>query len=248
MGRHFQTLLEGIVANPEEPLDSLPLLTAAERHQLLVEWNDTRAYPTNSCVHQLFEEQARRCVKGRRGCEDRQYTYCELNEADHRLARHLRTSASARMSGGALPGTLAGDGRRAAGILKAGGAYVPIDPEYPAERLASWLRTRIRRALDAANADRDACACRGGVICLDEADADSRGGPTESGGRRPDNLAYMIYTSGSTGNAQGADEHAPGDRQPAALDAGATGWAPATACCRRRRSASTSRSGSSSGR
>ena len=59
-GIHFQTLLEGIVANPEERLDSLPLLTAAERHQLLVEWNDTRAdYPTNSCVHELFEAQAR---------------------------------------------------------------------------------------------------------------------------------------------------------------------------------------------
>ncbi|MHC0068973.1 condensation domain-containing protein, partial [Nostoc sp. UIC 10890] len=58
MLRHFQTLLEGIVANPQEHISNLPLFTAAERHQLLVEWNNTQAdYPKDACIHKLFEEQ-----------------------------------------------------------------------------------------------------------------------------------------------------------------------------------------------
>jgi non-ribosomal peptide synthetase component F len=56
---HFHTLLEGIVANPEERLDHLPLLTPAERHQLLVEWNNTQTdYPFDKCIHEVFEAQA----------------------------------------------------------------------------------------------------------------------------------------------------------------------------------------------
>src|SRR5437588_875657 len=58
---HFQTLLEGIVANPQQRLSELPLLTAAERQQLLAEWNATQAeYPKDQCVHRLFEAQVER--------------------------------------------------------------------------------------------------------------------------------------------------------------------------------------------
>ena len=58
---HFQTLLEGIVANPDQPISTLPLLTESERHQILVEWNDTAAdYPRDKCIHELFEEQVDR--------------------------------------------------------------------------------------------------------------------------------------------------------------------------------------------
>lgn len=57
---YFQTLLAGLVANPEQGIDDLPWLTDAERHQLLVEWNDTAAdYPSEQCIHQLFEEHAK---------------------------------------------------------------------------------------------------------------------------------------------------------------------------------------------
>ena len=56
---HFETLLEGIVADPEQPISTLPLLTEAERHQLLVEWNSTETeYPKDGCIHELFEAQA----------------------------------------------------------------------------------------------------------------------------------------------------------------------------------------------
>ena len=55
---HFQILLEGIVRDPDRRVSELPLLTDAEKHQLLVEWNDTRVdYPKNQCIHQLFEQQ-----------------------------------------------------------------------------------------------------------------------------------------------------------------------------------------------
>ena len=59
MASHFQTLLEGIVANPEQRISDLPLLTEAEKHQLLVEWNNTkRDYQRDKCIHELFETQA----------------------------------------------------------------------------------------------------------------------------------------------------------------------------------------------
>ena len=58
---HFQTLLEGIIADPDQPISTLPLLTSAERHQLLVEWNSTRANrPEGCCLHELFEMQVER--------------------------------------------------------------------------------------------------------------------------------------------------------------------------------------------
>ena len=56
---HMRTLLEGIVANPEQQLSALPLLTETELHQLLVEWNKTlRDYPRDKYLHELFEVQA----------------------------------------------------------------------------------------------------------------------------------------------------------------------------------------------
>ena len=78
--RHYEVLLNAIVAKPEQRVDELPLLTEAERHQLLVEWSGTAsAYPREKCVHELFEAQVARTpdtvaveYKGR------QLTYAEL--------------------------------------------------------------------------------------------------------------------------------------------------------------------------
>ncbi|MFG6179684.1 condensation domain-containing protein, partial [Halomonas sp. THAF12] len=58
MVTHFQVLLEAIVTNVEEPVESLQLLTEQERNQLLFEWNDTNMnIPAEKCIHELFEEQ-----------------------------------------------------------------------------------------------------------------------------------------------------------------------------------------------
>ena len=140
---HYQTLLEGIVANPDERLSALPLLTEAERHQLLVEWNHTTVdYPKDRCLHELFEEQAERTPEAVAvAFEDEQLTYRQLNERANQLARHLQGL-------GVGPDTLVGICVERSlemvvgllGILKAGGAYLPLDPGYPSERIAFMLR------------------------------------------------------------------------------------------------------------
>src|SRR5256884_4177950 len=139
---HFQTLLEGIVANPEQRLSDLPLLTEAERQQVLAEWNATRVdFPQDTCIHELFEAQVERTPEALAVVyEDEQLSYKQLNQRANQLAHYLqrhgvgpevrvglRMERSLEMVVGLL------------GILKAGGAYVPLDPAYPQERLAFML-------------------------------------------------------------------------------------------------------------
>jgi len=139
---HFQTLLEGIVANPDQLISTLPLLTEAERHQLLVEWNDTAAeYPKDSCIHELFEAQVERTPDAIAAeFEGKRLSYRELNSRANQLAHYLRRL-------GVGPESLVGICIERSlemivgllGILKAGGAYVPLDPAYPRERLRFML-------------------------------------------------------------------------------------------------------------
>ena len=142
MARHFHTLLHAVVDNPAQPINELALLTPAERHQLLVAWNDTAAdYPHDKCIHQMFEEQAERTPDAMAIVfEQQQLTYAQLNTRANQLARHLQTL-------GVGPDALVGICMERSlemvvgllGILKAGGAYVPLDPAYPGERLAYML-------------------------------------------------------------------------------------------------------------
>ncbi len=140
MAGHFVTLLESIVENPQQPVSLLPLLTQREQHQLLVEWNNTKAeYPSNKCIHQLFEEQVERTP---------QLTYNELNCRANQLAHYLQSL-------GVKPDELVGICVERSlemivgllGILKAGGAYVPFDPDYPIERLSFMLEDAAVKVL-----------------------------------------------------------------------------------------------------
>ncbi|MBR8840560.1 MAG: AMP-binding protein, partial [Stigonema ocellatum SAG 48.90 = DSM 106950] len=142
MAGHLQTLLSGIVANPQQRLSELPLLTELERQTLLVEWNDTSVeYPQQQCIHQLFEDQVKRTPDAVAVVfEDQQLTYFELNAKANQLAHYLRcvgvgsevlVGICVERSLSMVIGLL--------GILKAGGAYVPLDPAYPQERLAFIL-------------------------------------------------------------------------------------------------------------
>jgi amino acid adenylation domain-containing protein len=205
---HYQTLLEGIVANPEERISQLPLLTPAERQQLLVEWNDTgREYP-QVCVHELFEAQVERSPEAVAVVdEDRQLSYRELNRRANQLAHHLRglgvgpevlvgvcVERSAEMVVGLL------------GILKAGGAYVPLDAAYPNERLAFMLEDAgIRVLLTQTQLMERLPAHKAQVACLDELSGShsSEGRVNLTSEVTLDNLAYVIYTSGSTGKPKG---------------------------------------------
>ena len=130
---HFKVLLEAIVADPEGRVSELPLLSEAERYQLLVEWNDTKTdYPKDKCIHQLFEEQTERTPEAVAVVfEEQQLTYRELNNRANQLAHYLQklgvgpevlVGVSVERSIEMVVGLL--------GILKAGGAYVPIRSRF----------------------------------------------------------------------------------------------------------------------
>jgi len=206
---HFQTLLEGIVANPEQRLEDLPLLTAAEQHQLLVEWNDTRAdYPKDACIHQLFEAQVERTPDAVAMVFEReQLTYRELNCRANQLARYLRSL-------GVEPEVLVGICVERSlemvvgllGILKTGGAYVPLDPAYPQERLAFMLEdAQVPVLLTQQPLVGNLPDCGARLVCLDtDWKAIARENQENLTGCVTDHsLAYVIYTSGSTGNPKG---------------------------------------------
>ncbi|MEM9976605.1 MAG: condensation domain-containing protein, partial [Cyanobacteria bacterium P01_D01_bin.2] len=90
---HWQTLLAGIVADEHQPLSQLPLLSDQEQKTLLIDWNQTQQdYPTDSCIHGLFETQIEKTPDAIALTDgDISLTYGELNAAANRLAGYLRS-------------------------------------------------------------------------------------------------------------------------------------------------------------
>ncbi len=198
---HYVRLLETMVADSSVRAATLPLLSAAERRQLLVDFNDTGAeFPKDELIHQLFERQAAAQPDAVAiVCEGRSVTYAELNARANRLAHELiefgvtpddRVAICTERDLDMVVGLL--------GTLKAGGAYLPVDPAYPDGRrqylledgapkvvLTKELLRQDRTARPASNPDPRVL------------------------GLTARNLAYVIYTSGSTGVPKGvAIEHA----------------------------------------
>ncbi|RUT13760.1 hypothetical protein DSM107010_10350 [Chroococcidiopsis cubana SAG 39.79] len=138
---HFQALLEGIVTNPDTRIANLPLLSAAEYHQLLVAWNQTSCDYPDLCIHQLFQAQAARMPDATAVVlADEQLTYQELDRRANQLAHYLQQLgvSSESLVGICLDRSL----EMVIGILgiwKAGGAYIPLDPNYPSDRLKFML-------------------------------------------------------------------------------------------------------------
>lgn len=208
LAEHFQTLLAGIVAAPDTPIAQLPLLSAAERQQLLVAWNATAVpYPHQGCIHELVTAQAARTPEAYAlVAADGRLTYRELDQRANQLAHHLRTlgvGPEVRVGVGLPRSTALVVGLL--GILKAGGAYVPLDPSYPAERLAFMLHDAQAPVL---LTERSALAVPQGAIQVVDLATDwptIAEQPTTplASGVTPDNLAYVIYTSGSTGKPKG---------------------------------------------
>ncbi|MBE9038586.1 non-ribosomal peptide synthetase family protein, partial [aff. Roholtiella sp. LEGE 12411] len=206
---HFQTLLEGIVAHPEQRIGELPMLTAPERQQLLFEWNDTHTeYPQHQCIHELFESQVERTPDAVAVVfADQQLTYRQLNNRANQLAHYLRSL-------GIRPEVLVGICVERSlemlvgllGILKAGGAYVPLDPDYPQERLSFMLTdTQVQVVLTQQRLVEKLQKHQVQLVCLDtewnfihELNVDN-----PISGVQAANLAYVIYTSGSTGQPKG---------------------------------------------
>ncbi len=211
---HFQTLLEAIVFNPDQRLSDLPLLSEAERRQLLVEWNDTTSSATSEeRINQLVELQVQEspdAVALQFG--GKALTYRQLNNRANQLARYLRglgvgpevcVGVCLERSLDMVVGLL--------GILKSGGAYVPLDPAYPRDRVAFMLTdSRAPVLLTQRKLIASLPAHSAKIVFLDEdwplIGELSDGDLTPAAG--PTNLAYVIYTSGSTGIPKGvAIEH-----------------------------------------
>ncbi|MBE9178535.1 amino acid adenylation domain-containing protein [Oculatella sp. LEGE 06141] len=207
---HFQTLLESIVANPQQRLSDLSLLTPEEYHQLVVAWNQTtREYDDNSCIHHLIEAQVKQTPDAiALTFENQQLTYRELNHRANQLAHYLQAQ-------GLQPDTLVGLCLERSlemvigilAVLKAGGAYVPIDPTYPSERLAFMLRdAQVPILLTQARFVHALPEVPAHCICLDGDWEAIAAYPTTNpqSSVTLNHLAYVIYTSGSTGQPKGA--------------------------------------------
>ena len=208
---HLKSLLEGIAEDPNRSLSVLPILTDAERHQLLVEWNAPQVdYPRHKCLQELFEAQVERTPERVAVVfEGEELTYRELNRRANQLGHYLRrfgvgpevlvgifVDRSLEMVVGIL------------GILKAGGAYVPLDLAYPEERLRFMVKDaqlavivtqeRLMARLPADSAK---------IVCIDasptSATEDVAADENPVCDAKPENLAYVIYTSGSTGRPKG---------------------------------------------
>jgi amino acid adenylation domain-containing protein len=228
MARHFEALLQGIVAHPEQRVSALPLLTEQEHHQMLVRWNQTKVdYPRDKCIHDLFEAQVQRTPEAIAVVsEDQPFTYRQLNDKADVLARRLKRVG---VASGALVGLCV---ERSAemlvavlGIIKAGAAYLPLDPDHPKKRLdfilddarATVLVTQpevlAKLPFDAVTPRAEDFWAKGRsgvegstlrILRLNAREVDKKIEVEEhSGDGRTDNLAYVIYTSGSTGTPKG---------------------------------------------
>ncbi|HEY0734854.1 MAG TPA: amino acid adenylation domain-containing protein [Herpetosiphonaceae bacterium] len=206
MALHLTTLLHAIVADPEQRIADLPLLSPDER-RLLDDWNTTAFEVPAACAHTLFEAQAARVPEAAAViCEDQVLSYGTLNQRANQLAHTLRRR-------GVGPETLVGLCLERSpdllvgvlGTLKAGGAYVPIDPAYPAERIQHILRDAQARLLITQAHLLDETITATEVLCLDRDWPLIADEPIENpaAAARPENAACVIYTSGSTGRPKG---------------------------------------------
>lgn len=205
MVEHFQILLAAIVANPQQPITELPLLTSHEQQLLnypnsqlptphsLIHWIETQVERTPNAIAVEFDNQ--------------QLTYKELNHQANQLAHYLQSL-------GVKPEVLVGICVERSlemvvgllGILKAGGAYVPLDPTYPQERLAFMLAdSQVSVLLTQQHLLEQLPTHQASVVCLDTdwltISQHSQENPVTQ--IQPENLAYVIYTSGSTGKPKG---------------------------------------------
>jgi amino acid adenylation domain-containing protein/non-ribosomal peptide synthase protein (TIGR01720 family) len=196
LAEHLLVILRELAADPDRPIEALPLLTEEERHRMLVEWNATERTVPDATLPELFETQVARTPDATAVvCAGESMSYGELNARANRLAHKLIAEGAGPEDrvAIALPRSL--DLIVALlGVWKAGAAYVPVDPNYPAERVGFMLDdARPVLALD----EPQAVHRVGGYPDTDPTDAD-RVHPLT-----PQHPAYVIYTSGSTGRPKG---------------------------------------------
>ena len=205
-GRHLVNTLHQALHNIDTLVSQFDLLTEDERHQMLVEWNDTETVYAQRCIHQLFEEQVTRTPDAIavEFLEER-LTYRELNARANQLAHYLgrfgvgpegRVGVYLERSVSMVVALL--------GILKAGAAYVPLDTTYPEMRLRFMLEdARIPVLITQADLADKLPDCDARIIRMDAEGIAPESETNPVVEISPDNLCYVIYTSGSTGRPKG---------------------------------------------
>jgi len=213
MAGHLTRLLQGLVADPDAPVDAVPLLSAAEEDDRRREWVATRRpWPDAGLAHERIAAQAARTPAAEAlRCGDAALTYAELDERSTRLAHLLRRHGVGR---DVLVGICADRSPDMVvallAVLKAGGAYVPLDPGFPVDRIAFMLEDS---ALPVLLTQRHVVDRLAGVLtgvpavplCIDELVDELAAEPVDALDVPvdPEDLAYVIYTSGSTGRPKG---------------------------------------------
>lgn len=214
MVTHWQRILEGCVADPEQRLSDFQLLSEAEQQQLLSTWaQSAQPFPQHFCLHQLIEAQVRRTPEAiALVCEDERISYRELDKKANQLAHYLQQH-------GVGPEVLVGIFMERSlemviallAVLKAGGAYLPLDRAYPQQRLEFMIEdARAKIILTQQRMSQDVPGLPVSLICVDteweDIARESEQAPTSE--VTAINSAYVIYTSGSTGQPKGAQiEH-----------------------------------------
>lgn len=207
MLNHYETLLAAAAAEPDVEIAKMPLLTAGEYRQTVIEGNQTeRSYPADQCVDELITAQTERTPDAVAVSFKReQLTYRELLERANRLANHLRELGVERNKLVAvclersveMPVALLA-------ILKAGGAYLPLDPSFPPDRLAFMLRDAQPLVLLTEKNLRGALPPHSlPTVCVDEIPVAQPQQIQTLRERQSSDLAYVLYTSGSTGTPKG---------------------------------------------
>jgi amino acid adenylation domain-containing protein len=207
----YQTLLEAIVADPQQLITKLAMCAPQEREQLAA-WNQTGREAPNRCLHQLFEDQVARTPDAvALQFQERTLTYRDLNARANQLAHQLlslgvkpdsRVGICVHRSLEMLVGLL--------GIMKAGGAYVPIDPAYPRDRVEFMLQDGGAEILVSESSLLQTISAHAQVVCFDRdaVQLSRQNGDNPQTEVNPANRSYVIYTSGSTGRPKGVQlEH-----------------------------------------
>jgi len=211
MMEHFHTLVKAVVANPEQPVFAVELLTEAERRQQLVDWNaPTTTYPAESCVHHLFEAQVARTPEAVAVVfESHVLTYQELNSKANRLAQRLQQQGVLR--GDMVPIVMERSVELIISyfaIMKMGAAFSPLAPEWPPDRLRTLL-TQLSSHVVLTNQDPLVLKnlCDGKVVM--KVDASTLAALPENLHIpvQPEDPVYVLFTSGSTGIPKGAINH-----------------------------------------
>jgi amino acid adenylation domain-containing protein len=216
MGAHFATILEFVARDASATVADIELLSAFEKRQLLVDWNQTSFEPTRQSLVQLFEKQVEKTpdapallfAKAGEARPAEELTYRQLNRKANRLAHRLQEM-------GVGPDVFVGVCLDRSldmivsllAIFKAGGACIPLDPAYPTDRIRFMLQDTSAPVIlthkHLQSFLREATHSR--LICLDQPDDSARSENEKNlaGCAKPESAAYVIYTSGSTGQPKG---------------------------------------------